>query len=959
MTIILKGKSCRPSFYSAIRSDDNREWWRIRTLALSRNLGRGYLHLFGVALSILGFLMASHREKSLKYPTHRNSLSHPTARPENVSGLVPPLWLTLLQSCISAAVLILSTLDAIEQGSWIVPWSWAYLFLLGIARLAARKHNSRRSAYRHFVVLSVSFTTLDLVKSFIPFIIIDGRTKIAAIQVYQLISATVFVVIVLSSPRTPRDKELSLETLAYTEATSPEETCSWVSYYASYSWLTSLILKGVNKDLSLEDLPALPWYDAPLLLLQRTQRMNIARWRTFPVFCTMFRKEIVCIIIWATLTAVAEYGAPMGMLHLLRTLEDPETNTAFMHPTACILLLCAGPLLRSLCYQQSIFRGTRMLVLWRAVIIQKIFNSIVFTHHHTETLPETATRSATNALMDYSPLTSTVAESLISYDAEMVSHSTDMFYAFTASLTSTVLAMTILYHLLGWPSLFGIMVLAALTPMPAIISKRVSRLHREVMHATDARIAKISECLQGIRTLKYFAWEPMMFAKVDSIRLSEQQRIWKRNITSMFVPLVGDMMSLLSLTVVFTALLLVTNRPLRAPVAFTSLSIMETLRGQYVWLSKVVQCVAQARESAQRLDLFLESGTEKQRGAPGPPAFANATFRMPGSSGFKLSNITIYFEEKALNVVTGAMGSGKTMLLLSLLGETTRDSGQVTCPVDVAFVPQTAWLQSGSIRQNIVFYSHYEETRYNEVLHACDLVNDLTLLPDGDRTAVGEKGSNLSGGQKQRISLARAVYSTASTLLLDDVFSALDAQTTAKVYKRCFRSGILGDRTVILATQLRQAIDDAQLVIYLHQGVISSASGPSVESPGSCERPMSEWNGADRKGDDYRRSFQNVDLSCSAEIRCSMDSNLLERRSNGLKIEEPRSSGRVPRYMSTLRNCRRTMDDTPDPHSSQIYDLVWKCPTCAFGRVQRAGSSDCIFLHSILAVPMDRISNGG
>lgn len=299
------------------------------------------------------------------------------------------------------------------------------------------------------------------------------------------------------------------------------------------------------------------------------------------------------------------------------------------------------------------------------------------------------------------------------------------------------------------------------------------------------------------------------------------------------------------------------------------------------------------------------------------------------------------------------------MLLLSLLGETTRDSGQVTCPVDVAFVPQTAWLQSGSIRQNIVFYSHYEETRYNEVLHACDLVNDLTLLPDGDRTAVGEKGSNLSGGQKQRISLARAVYSTASTLLLDDVFSALDAQTTAKVYKRCFRSGILGDRTVILATQLRQAIDDAQLVIYLHQGVISSASGPSVESSGSCERPMSEWNGADRKGDDYLRSFQNVDLSCSAEIRCSMDSNLLERRSNGLKIEEPRSSGRVPRYMSTLRNCRRTMDDTPDPHSSQIYDLVWKCPTCAFGRVQRAGSSDCILLHSILAVPMDRISNGG
>jgi ABC-type multidrug transport system fused ATPase/permease subunit len=96
-----------------------------------------------------------------------------------------------------------------------------------------------------------------------------------------------------------------------------------------------------------------------------------------------------------------------------------------------------------------------------------------------------------------------------------------------------------------------------------------------------------------------------------------------------------------------------------------------------------------------------------------------------------------------------------------------------------AYVPQQSWLQNSTIKDNILFGLPFVEKRYKEVLEACSLVGDLKILEDGDETEIGERGLNLSGGQKARVSLARAVYSRASTLLLDDILSALDSGTTA------------------------------------------------------------------------------------------------------------------------------------------------------------------------------------
>ncbi|KAF1852237.1 P-loop containing nucleoside triphosphate hydrolase protein [Cucurbitaria berberidis CBS 394.84] len=527
------------------------------------------------------------------------------------------------------------------------------------------------------------------------------------------------------------------------------------------------------------------------------------------------------------------------MYHLLGFLENPSNS--IMHPFLWVALLFGGLMARLISYQQYIFTSTRLLVRVDMLLIQEIYRAALrsyqFSAHNNYVEKGTETLNRPDLV------------TLVSYNVDAIDSARDIFYVATAGTLSTLIAMTFLYHLLGWPSLIGVLTLILLTPLPALLSQRMSRIQQTVLRATDSRLSTISEFLQSIRTVKYLGWERAVEKKVNDIRAIEQERLWKRNFHSAVISMAGDLLPLSTLLVMFSVFVLFTNQPLRAPEAFTSLTIVETLRSQFVWLANVSRWAAQGMESLRRVDRFLESAVELKRHPAGPPMFNNATFHPTPVAVFKLQNLSIAFREKSLNVVTGHTGSGKSALLLSLLGETVLVAGSASCPSDVSYVPQTAWLQNDSIRQNILFYSHFNKARYDAVIDACALLPDFRTFPSGDETHVGERGSSLSGGQRQRISLARAVYSCTETLLLDDVFSALDTHTTNFVYERCFRSGLLAGRTVILVTHLPAAIQDASLVVTMQHGAVSEIveaaqqlripAKVSLEETGSDEDPAS------------------------------------------------------------------------------------------------------------------------
>lgn len=224
--------------------------------------------------------------------------------------------------------------------------------------------------------------------------------------------------------------------------------------------------------------------------------------------------------------------------------------------------------------------------------------------------------------------------------------------------------------------------------------------------------------------------------------------------------------------------------------------------------------------SLKRLDRYFDNITPLIRHPNGPLKITNASLRRHKKALFSLKDISIDFVEGGLNVVTGPSGSGKSTLLMGILGETLLESGSVKCPKDIAYASQSPWLQNETIRENILFNSSFEQVRYDRVIEACGLAIDMNEFPERDETEVGENGTSLSGGQKSRVALARALYSKAPVILLDDIFSALDAKTSAALWKEAFCGDLLRDRTVVLVTQLPWIAPQADLTIVLENGQV-------------------------------------------------------------------------------------------------------------------------------------------
>jgi ABC-type protease/lipase transport system fused ATPase/permease subunit len=132
----------------------------------------------------------------------------------------------------------------------------------------------------------------------------------------------------------------------------------------------------------------------------------------------------------------------------------------------------------------------------------------------------------------------------------------------------------------------------------------------------------------------------------------------------------------------------------------------------------------------------------------------------------------------------------------------------------------SAFLSDGSLRDNIIGFSSYDERRYAEVIDATMLRFDLENLPSGDRTNIGSNGITLSGGQRQRVSLARALYLHTDLLIFDDVFSGLDADTEDQVFQRVFGTeGLLKRRktTTLLCTHSIRHLPFADHIVALGQ----------------------------------------------------------------------------------------------------------------------------------------------
>ncbi|XP_040048069.2 multidrug resistance-associated protein 1 isoform X2 [Gasterosteus aculeatus] len=401
-----------------------------------------------------------------------------------------------------------------------------------------------------------------------------------------------------------------------------------------------------------------------------------------------------------------------------------------------------------------------------------------------------------------------------------------------ARRTSTVvLALYFLWQNLGPSVLAGVAVMVLMVPINAVIAMKTKTYQVAQMKSKDSRIKLMNEMLNGIKVLKLYAWELAFKDKVSKIRESELQVLKKAaylGAVSTFTWICAPFLVALSTFAVYV--LIDEHNVLDAQKAFVSLALFNILRFPLNMLPMVISSMVQASVSLKRLRVFLshaelqEDGVDHKAavGTSHSVSIVDGVFSWSRAESPTLKRLNVCIPEGSLVAVVGHVGSGKSSLLSALLGEMDKLEGSVAVKGSVAYVPQQAWIQNATLRENIMFGQESREAWYQRVVEACALQPDLEILPAGDETEIGEKGVNLSGGQKQRVSLARAVYCERDVYLLDDPLSAVDAHVGKHIFEQVVGpQGLLKDKTRVLVTHGLSYLPQADLILVLVEGEVS------------------------------------------------------------------------------------------------------------------------------------------
>ncbi|XP_049867154.1 ATP-binding cassette sub-family C member 3 [Pectinophora gossypiella] len=446
----------------------------------------------------------------------------------------------------------------------------------------------------------------------------------------------------------------------------------------------------------------------------------------------------------------------------------------------------------------------------------------------------------------------------------------------------------LLYTKLGASAIIGTAAsILVITPLQFYIGKRLSDNSKEIAKCTDHRVSKMTEILQGMNVIKLYVWEDLFKEKILNLREVELKLLNKDSFYWSFLTFTTQVSTILVTLITFTVYYFLENsKGLTAVNVFAGLALFNQMTIPLLILPVTVLMVIQAMVSTKRIKDFLElpesnnvrednfdhSGQRKcsddskneadeampedasvwdEEGKEGPETeeqssedemsalaqsqeylvrFRNAAFSWGMKSDALLEVDDLDLPPGKLIMVVGATGSGKTSLLSALLGEMYLERGDVVFNGHFSswYAGQPPWLLEGSVRDNIVMDSAWCQRRYARVLRATGLRPDLQLLPDGDATHLGSHGAPLSGGQRVRVCVARALYSRARLLALDEPLGALDAPLARHVVARALVPAARAGRTVLVATNRLELLHYADMIIAMEDGRVNGFGRPGA-----------------------------------------------------------------------------------------------------------------------------------
>ncbi|KAG8882435.1 hypothetical protein FRB97_008251 [Tulasnella sp. 331] len=427
---------------------------------------------------------------------------------------------------------------------------------------------------------------------------------------------------------------------------------------------------------------------------------------------------------------------------------------------------------------------------------------------------------------------------LVSTDLNNLTQAQNFIFPLALVPVQLGLSIWFLYSVLGWSAFVGLATMILGFPIPG---QKLPELHglriTEYMEKTDARVQTVTETINVVRMIKLFGWEDKVMSQISEKRDTELRVLRKKRLWDYANMNVSEILPMLVSIVTFASYTLLMKQELNASKIFSSIAVFDLITYQMHSVTWAVPRVIACKVSLDRINVFLNETELLDRftrvdmttpedilphtADPNTIGFRNAVFTWRAESGIAGDTAVatpsqrnfqlriegdLLFKPGKINLIVGPTGAGKTSLLMALLGEMHCKRDQVDSFLSlprqggVAFCAQEAWIQNATVKENILFGAPLDEDRYKKVIYQCALEQDLSLFEAGDSTEVGEKGLTLSGGQKARVALARAMYSSASILLLDDILSALDVHTSRWIVGKCLRGDLMRGRTVLLVT---------------------------------------------------------------------------------------------------------------------------------------------------------------
>ncbi|KIX03561.1 uncharacterized protein Z518_07114 [Rhinocladiella mackenziei CBS 650.93] len=716
------------------------------------------------------------------------------------------------------------------------------------------------------------------------------HSQSAILSVSSAILAAVALIAVVNMPL--RDPSWSREEISRLFSTptnklrSPEDRMTLLQWM-TVSWLSPLIRIGNERQLHDEDVWLLAYEFQHRHLHDRfrelkgtvVRRLIVANWI-----------DLAILTMLAILELAANYSAPVILQQLLQAMEtiqfDKQPAITFAVLILLTRLIAAQSAVFSLwfgrrCYERS--RGEMITMLYEKTLNRKILGGLPQEANQKANHPEQdscassrtgeadalleaeqALQGQTNSTDNLTKRAQKLMHMATSFfgskkksDAEKkppaamgkilnlmrndVYEVAQRFWEFQTLINKPlglILSIVLIWRMLGWSCLIGVAVVIIAQIVNYILARVLIRWEKERRKATDTKLQKISSYIEAIRHLRWYGWQ---FAWLDGVMSARQKELNLKVVTFLWnsaIKFVNSIASGMLPVATFYAFTVLAGHQLRIDIAFPALQLFALLQSNFRELPNLITVLLNASVAVDRIsDFMAEPDKIEESEIHASPddrvELRNATFSWPGLSETTLHHLNLTFS-RGLTVVYGPVAAGKTALLQALLGELDLCDGQLLKPqAPIAYCGQTPWLQSMSIRDNILFNSPYEHGRYKKTLDACALLPDLANFKHGDLSNIGENGIGLSGGQKSRVALARAVYSRAQILVLDDPLSALDQQTAEWIVTKCLCGNLLEGRTVVLATHRIDVCQHvaSQLIEMTHGTVILHRNDENLNNP--------------------------------------------------------------------------------------------------------------------------------